>query len=114
MKPFFLFCSIFFIYSCVFNKEITPPNIIFILTDDQGYGDLGIYGATDIETPYIDQLASEALTVLGQRLGADRGIVPSLVGPLAVLASPLIEAAAQILSFLGRGSTKFFSCLGGV
>ena len=59
MKPFPLFCSIFFIYSCVFNKEITPPNIIFILTDDQGYGDLGIYGATDIETPHIDQLASE-------------------------------------------------------
>ena len=59
MKPFFLFCSILFFGACVFNKEITPPNIIFILTDDQGYGDLGIYGATDIETPHIDQLASE-------------------------------------------------------
>ena len=42
-------------FSC--SKEI-PPNIIFILTDDQGYGDLGIYGATDIETPNLDQLAS--------------------------------------------------------
>ena len=59
MKSFFFFCSIFFFCACVFNKEIIPPNIIFILTDDQGYGDLGIYGATDIETPHIDKLALE-------------------------------------------------------
>ena len=57
MKSFFFFCSIFFFCAFVFNKEIIPPNIIFILTDDQGYGDLGIYGATDIETPHIDKLA---------------------------------------------------------
>lgn len=35
-----------------------PPNVIFILTDDQGYGDLGSYGATDIATPHLDQLAA--------------------------------------------------------
>ena len=33
------------------------PNVIFILTDDQGYGDLGVYGAS-ISTPNLDQLAS--------------------------------------------------------
>ena len=35
-----------------------PPNVIFILTDDQGYGDLGSYGAKDIATPHLDQLAA--------------------------------------------------------
>jgi arylsulfatase A-like enzyme len=37
------------------------PNIVFILTDDQGYGDLGCYGATDIKTPHIDSLAEQGI-----------------------------------------------------
>lgn len=36
----------------------TKPNIIFILADDMGYGDLGCYGQKRIETPHIDQLAA--------------------------------------------------------
>lgn len=37
------------------------PNIIFILADDLGYGDLGCYGATDIQTPNIDKLAENGI-----------------------------------------------------
>ena len=37
------------------------PNIIFILTDDQGYGDLGCFGATNIATPAIDKLCEEGM-----------------------------------------------------
>lgn len=37
------------------------PNIVFILADDMGYGDLGCYGAKDINTPNIDFLANQGL-----------------------------------------------------
>ena len=34
------------------------PNIVFIFTDDLGYGDIGAFGATDVATPHIDSLAT--------------------------------------------------------
>jgi len=37
------------------------PNIIFILADDLGYGDLGVYGQQYIHTPHLDQLAAEGM-----------------------------------------------------
>ncbi|QDU08389.1 sulfatase-like hydrolase/transferase [Gimesia aquarii] len=36
-----------------------PPNIVFLLIDDQGYYDLGCYGATEVKTPRIDAMAKE-------------------------------------------------------
>ena len=36
-----------------------PPNIIVINADDLGYGDLGCYGATKVQTPNIDRIAKE-------------------------------------------------------
>lgn len=38
-----------------------PPNIIFIMADDLGYGDLGSYGQTQIQTPHPDRFASEGV-----------------------------------------------------
>src|SRR6266542_4352333 len=38
-----------------------PPNIIFILADDLGYGELGCYGQKRIKTPNIDRLAAEGM-----------------------------------------------------
>jgi arylsulfatase A-like enzyme len=46
-------------YLCA--QTSTPPNIVFIMTDDVGYGDIGSYGAPDINTPSIDQLADEGV-----------------------------------------------------
>ncbi|MFX0020125.1 MAG: arylsulfatase [Promethearchaeota archaeon] len=43
------------------SKTKDYPNIIFILADDLGYGDLGCYGSEKIPTPNIDKIASEGI-----------------------------------------------------
>ncbi|WP_276481611.1 sulfatase family protein [Paraflavitalea pollutisoli] len=45
----------------VLGQSRDKPNIIIIMTDDLGYGDLSCYGATRIQTPHIDQLARHGL-----------------------------------------------------
>ena len=55
--PFLFF--FFFLSFTAFTQ--TKPNIVFILADDMGYGDLGCYGQKLIETPHIDQLAAQGI-----------------------------------------------------
>lgn len=52
--------SVIFI-SCSSEKSARNPNIILILADDLGYGDLSCYGQNKFETPNIDQLAAEGI-----------------------------------------------------
>lgn len=44
------------------NSRLKTPNIVFILAEDLGYGDLSSYGASLVKTPNIDQLAREGKT----------------------------------------------------
>ncbi len=41
--------------------KVQPPNIIVILTDDQGYADVGFHGSKDIRTPNIDRIAKNGV-----------------------------------------------------
>jgi len=53
-----------FVLGCTSGMDETvsaAPNIIIIYADDLGYGELGVYGQTKIETPNIDQLANEGM-----------------------------------------------------
>lgn len=43
------------------STPVSPPNILFILADDLGWADLGVYGATDFATPHLDRLASQGV-----------------------------------------------------
>ncbi len=59
MKIVILFIFAALLVSC--SQKSTPPNIIYIMCDDLGYGDLGCYGQEIIKTPNIDQLAAEGM-----------------------------------------------------
>lgn len=57
---FFLIGGFVFLYSCKQSEKPSRPNILLILTDDQGYGDLGIHGNDLVKTPNLDRLAGES------------------------------------------------------
>lgn len=58
----FALSPLLFLSSVALAKEgAAQPNIVFILADDFGYGDLGCMGCTDIATPNIDRLAAEGV-----------------------------------------------------
>ncbi|UBM58191.1 arylsulfatase [Marinilongibacter aquaticus] len=51
-------------------KKVKKPNIVYILADDLGYGELGVYGQELIETPNIDALAAEGMRFTQNYSGA--------------------------------------------
>ncbi len=56
-----LFIPLLIVQSCAGPGRDRLPNIVIIFMDDQGYGDLGCYGAEGFETPNIDRMAAEGL-----------------------------------------------------
>lgn len=51
------------------KSEAKKPNILIILADDMGYGDIGVYGS-EIETPNVDKLANEGVQFTNFHVGA--------------------------------------------
>ena len=75
MKRIFIWSALAVLIGCAGGVEPVstkgpPPNIVLIISDDQAWGDYGFMGHPTIETPRIDQLASESLLFT-------RGYVPT-------------------------------------
>lgn len=58
LKPYAIILVSILMFAC---SQEEKPNIIIFFTDDQGYADLGCYGAEGFETPHIDQLARQGI-----------------------------------------------------
>ncbi|MFO7999306.1 MAG: sulfatase [Bacteroidales bacterium] len=77
------------------KKDTSLPNIVIIFTDDQGYSDVGVFGAKGFQTPNIDQMASEGMKFTDfyvaspicspSRAGLLTGCYPQRVGIPSVL-----------------------------
>lgn len=68
MKKRFVLWGLFLIAGAVWADRL--PNIIYILADDLGYGDLSCNGQTNFQTPNIDRLAAEGMTFTQHYSGA--------------------------------------------
>jgi len=96
----------------------TQPNVVLILADDLGYGDLGCYGGTRAKTPHIDALAADGIrftdfyaaqaTCTSSRAALLTGCYPNRIGVLGALdhratigINPAETTLAEILHELG-------------
>src|SRR5690606_2900929 len=61
LNNYLLFTVFILLTFSSFSQAENRPNVILIITDDQGYGDLGITGNPHVKTPVIDKFASESI-----------------------------------------------------
>ena len=61
MRSGLLLCLFLGLTASLSAQGEEKPNIILILADDLGYGDLGCYGAKGFKTPNLDKMATEGI-----------------------------------------------------
>ena len=61
-KSLLILCVAILFGSCKKEEKVTRPNVIIIVSDDQGWGDLSVNGNANISTPNIDNLAESGVT----------------------------------------------------
>lgn len=86
--PLFIFQSIK--AQRIDKHQVNTPNVILIFTDDQGFNDVGVFGATDISTPNLDQMAKDGAVLTNyyaaqavcsaSRAGILTGCYPNRIG----------------------------------
>ncbi len=121
----FVVLSAFIIASSCENAKENPPNIIFIFADDLGYGDLGCYGATKVQTPNIDQLAREgrlftdahssSAVCSPSRYGLLTGTYPlrrNFWGPIPTGTALTIDTSQATIASLLKSSGYTTACIG--
>ena len=64
MKRFFLYCSILVTLMAGIVVTAQPPNVIIVMTDDQGYPELSAHGNPILETPNLDRLHGQSLRLV--------------------------------------------------
>jgi len=60
---FILFVCLFYSHGLAAQGKSAAPNVILIMTDDQGIGDFGFTGNPYVQTPHLDKLASQSLNL---------------------------------------------------
>ena len=95
MNRFLIYVTTLILFSCgekqaEKKKAAQPPNIVLIFTDDQGYQDVSVFGADDIATPNLDQMAADGVKLTSfyaaqavcsaSRAGILTGCYPNRIG----------------------------------
>jgi arylsulfatase A-like enzyme len=111
-------CALFAIASSAFAAK---PNIVIVITDDQGYGDIGAHGNTMINTPAMDKLHGESVrltnyhvdptcaptraALMSGRYSANTGIWHTIMG--RSMMNPEEETIAEVLKKSGYATAMF-------
>tara|TARA_B100001029_G_scaffold138639_1_gene117837 strand:+ start:275 stop:1876 length:1602 start_codon:yes stop_codon:yes gene_type:complete len=102
---YFTFIFIFF-GSCNTNKDVKPPNILFIISDDQSYPHASIYGTKWLSTPGFDRIANEGL-LFNHAYTTNAKCSPSRSTILTGRDSWLLEEATNHVPFFPEKFTTF-------